>query len=263
MNVRHRLWGHLFGGRYKAILVEPGECFSVLLDYIHLNPVRAGLVDRNHGLESYRWSSLSDYILPAKKRPAWFEASLGLSVNGCADTASGRRLFLELLEELIDWEDPENAGVEGGIGAGKLAHGVNVRRGWFFGSQEFGEEIQKRYSDLLRAKNKRREDGYTGGELRDHGERYAKALVEAGLEYFGMEAQELSGTKYNDWRKGVIAERIQAQTTMKLDWIRGELHMGGRSNCARTIRQIRAELPANRKWSAAGRKIQKSAENHD
>jgi len=36
INTRHRLWGHLFGGRYKAILVEPGNCFWALLDYIHL-----------------------------------------------------------------------------------------------------------------------------------------------------------------------------------------------------------------------------------
>jgi len=27
MNVRHKLWGHLLGGRYKAILVEPEACF--------------------------------------------------------------------------------------------------------------------------------------------------------------------------------------------------------------------------------------------
>ena len=27
INTRHRLWGHVFGGRYKAILVEPGNCF--------------------------------------------------------------------------------------------------------------------------------------------------------------------------------------------------------------------------------------------
>ncbi len=30
MNVRHRLWGHVFGGRYKAIAVEPGNCFWAL-----------------------------------------------------------------------------------------------------------------------------------------------------------------------------------------------------------------------------------------
>ena len=44
-NARHRTGGHLFGGRYKAILVDPGEgrYFATLLDYLHLNPVRAGL----------------------------------------------------------------------------------------------------------------------------------------------------------------------------------------------------------------------------
>src|SRR6266511_1885531 len=45
-NVRHRKWGRLFGDRYKAVIVE-GEndyYYQTLLDYIHLNPVRAGLV---------------------------------------------------------------------------------------------------------------------------------------------------------------------------------------------------------------------------
>jgi putative transposase len=32
INTRHEFWGHLFGGRYKAILVEPGNCFWALLD---------------------------------------------------------------------------------------------------------------------------------------------------------------------------------------------------------------------------------------
>ena len=59
INTRHKLWGHVFGGRYKAILVEPGNCFWALLDYIHLNPVRAGLLQEGDGLESYRWSSLA------------------------------------------------------------------------------------------------------------------------------------------------------------------------------------------------------------
>ena len=38
INARHGLWGHVFGGRYKAIVVEPGNCFWALLDYIH--PIR-------------------------------------------------------------------------------------------------------------------------------------------------------------------------------------------------------------------------------
>src|SRR5262245_37863652 len=53
-NVRHQLWGHVFGGRYKAVLVQSdlnGDqgYLGNILDYIHLNPVRAGLVDPKQG----------------------------------------------------------------------------------------------------------------------------------------------------------------------------------------------------------------------
>ena len=65
-NARHRLWGHLFGGRYKAIPVQSeksggGDYLKTLMDYIHLNPVRAKLVKREQGLGllDYRWSSLA------------------------------------------------------------------------------------------------------------------------------------------------------------------------------------------------------------
>jgi putative transposase len=54
-----------FGGRYKAVLVQSDfngdqDYLGNVLDYIHLNPVRAGLVDpkQRPGLLSYRWSSL-------------------------------------------------------------------------------------------------------------------------------------------------------------------------------------------------------------
>ena len=51
------LVGHLFQGRFKSLAVEPGTHLINLIDYIHLNPVRAGLTSvesRNH----YRGTSL-------------------------------------------------------------------------------------------------------------------------------------------------------------------------------------------------------------
>ena len=39
-NRRHRRSGHLFQGRYQAILLEKDECLMELSRYIHLNPVR-------------------------------------------------------------------------------------------------------------------------------------------------------------------------------------------------------------------------------
>jgi REP element-mobilizing transposase RayT len=53
-NRRHRKVGHLFQGRYKAILCQKDEYLLELIRYIHLNPVRAKLVNNP---KSYRWSS--------------------------------------------------------------------------------------------------------------------------------------------------------------------------------------------------------------
>ena len=58
-NRKNRRYGHLFQGRYKAILVDKDNYLLELSRYIHLNPVRANLVT---GPEDYRWSSYRDYI---------------------------------------------------------------------------------------------------------------------------------------------------------------------------------------------------------
>ena len=44
-NRRHRQWGHLFSGRYKALVVDGGSpgYLRTVCDYVHLNPSRAGL----------------------------------------------------------------------------------------------------------------------------------------------------------------------------------------------------------------------------
>jgi len=72
-NLRHRLTGHLFQGRYKAIPVEAedGEYFLTASDYIHLNPVRAGLVnEREPELSGYRWSSYPLFVKRGRL-PGW------------------------------------------------------------------------------------------------------------------------------------------------------------------------------------------------
>ena len=63
-NIRHKRRGHLFQGRYKAILVEADSYAGELSRYIHLNPVRAGMVDIP---EKYGWSSYQYYIRRKKK----------------------------------------------------------------------------------------------------------------------------------------------------------------------------------------------------
>ena len=58
-NAKRKRAGHLFQGRYKAILIEKDAHALELSRYIHLNPVRACMVQMP---EEYRWSSYQSYI---------------------------------------------------------------------------------------------------------------------------------------------------------------------------------------------------------
>ena len=71
-NARHTIWGHLFQGRYKALLVDGGgEYFATVASYIHLNPARARCFDLESGeLSDFKASSYAGYLLPAV-RPGW------------------------------------------------------------------------------------------------------------------------------------------------------------------------------------------------
>ncbi len=58
-NRTHKRVGHLFQGRYRAHLVDRDEYLLQVSRYIHLNPVKAGMIDVP---EVYAWSSLKFYI---------------------------------------------------------------------------------------------------------------------------------------------------------------------------------------------------------
>lgn len=60
VNRRLKRAGHLFQGRYKAFIVDKENYLLELGRYIHLNPVRAGIVKRP---EDYKWSSYKEYVL--------------------------------------------------------------------------------------------------------------------------------------------------------------------------------------------------------
>jgi len=61
-NKRHRRKGHLFQNRYKSIVCEEDPYLLELLRYIHLNPLRAGLVKDLKELDRYRWCSHSTIL---------------------------------------------------------------------------------------------------------------------------------------------------------------------------------------------------------
>src|SRR3989338_56264 len=58
-NRKHKRLGHLFQGRYKAIIVDKDAYFLQLSRYVHLNPVKTKLAKRP---EDYQWSSMRHYL---------------------------------------------------------------------------------------------------------------------------------------------------------------------------------------------------------
>jgi len=79
-NLRHKRYGHLFQNRYKSIICEDDPYLLELTRYIHLNPLRAGIVDDLEGLSRYRWAGHSA-IMGRVKRD-WQEVETVLAYFG-------------------------------------------------------------------------------------------------------------------------------------------------------------------------------------
>lgn len=71
-NKKRKRQGHLFQGRFKAVLVEADEYLTQLSRYIHLNPVKSKLVETPL---DYPWSSYA-FFIGEKDAPEWLETSL-------------------------------------------------------------------------------------------------------------------------------------------------------------------------------------------
>jgi putative transposase len=81
-NRRHQRSGHLFQNRYKSIICQEDRYFQELVRYIHLNPVRAGLVSDMEGLAEYRWSGHATLL--GRRICAWQDAAYTLTSFGSA-----------------------------------------------------------------------------------------------------------------------------------------------------------------------------------
>jgi putative transposase len=76
-NRRHKRTGHLFENRFKSILCEEESYLLVLVRYIHLNPIRAKLVETIGELDRYRWSG--HRMIMGKDEYPWMDRAYLLS----------------------------------------------------------------------------------------------------------------------------------------------------------------------------------------
>jgi hypothetical protein len=105
-NVKRKRSGHLLQGRYKAILVDRDAYAQELYRYIHLNPVRAKIVNNP---EEYRWSSYGGYI-KATNQPDWLCADFVLSLFNRKPSVA-RKQYRQFVESMLarTYESPLQA----------------------------------------------------------------------------------------------------------------------------------------------------------
>ena len=125
-NVKKGRSGHLFQGRYKAILVEKDEYAIELSRYIHLNAVRAKMVKTP---SAYTWSSYCYYI-GRKESPEWLHRDFILGYFSETTSAAQKR-YREFVISLVghEYESPLN----------------EVTASVLLGTKEFIEYIKDQY----------------------------------------------------------------------------------------------------------------------
>ena len=218
-NRRHKLFGQLFSGRYKSLIVDgSGDGYlRTVCDYVHLNPVRARLLQPEETLQGYRWSSHPEYLKSAGQRLAWLRVERVLGEMGIGkDDAAGRQHYAQAMEERRGKDQP---------GEWKA-----VRRGWFLGGAQLKEQVLERMGAGMG-----RHHG--GEEKQETDEQKAERLVREALRKGRWTEQDLESRRKTDAVKVKLAARLRAETVMTMDWIAGRLRMGCRHTVANCLKR--------------------------
>lgn len=225
--------GHLFQGRYKALLVEEGEPLAQVCHYIHLNPVRAGVVTTGR-LRDYRHSSYW-YLWQPKARPACFQPQYTLQlVGGLADTPAGWRSYADYLA----WQAEE-----GPVGKSKAY--VNLSKGWALGTVDFKETLR---ADHALAENTRAWTREGAAELRQA--RWAK-LLDQGMAAIGRTPEMARQAPKSAAWKLAVAAWMKSRTQVNNGWLSERLHLGAPAAFSRNLTSYRRGLrPADRLWKS-------------
>lgn len=241
-NVRHRKWGRLFGDRYKAVVVQGEDRYhyQTLMDYIHLNPVRARIIRPKAGQSvlDYPWSSIAGgYALSPKQRAKWLDAASGLKACNLPDTVAGRRQMVERLDRRAVSEEIKNCGVPPQTEEVD-ARSSHLRRGWYWGTQDFGEAMRRLAGAALK-KAAPKSRAYQKHELvREHGHWQAESWLVKGLKAAGLGAAELNQVKGSDPRKVLLADFLWRKTVVSQPWLAEKLVMHSPANVSQQLRRL-------------------------
>lgn len=197
---------HLFQGRYQALLIENREMLSRVVDYIHLNPVRAGIVTPDQ-VASFRWSSLASFTRGRDKRFKGLEADYWLEQYGWTDEAAGWRSYTDHLKALAaDEAEQARLGFK------------TMCQGWLLGTDGWKKATAKEHAHLKLTVGINREQARQLKEARWE-QRLAHLIQQQGRGPIG------EGPKKQKW-KLEIALRLRDEEGASVSWLAQALQLG-------------------------------------
>ena len=126
--------GHVFQGRYQSLLIEDDTALLRVVDYLPLNPVRAGIVPAERILQ-FPSSSLPRFVIGP--RPPWLSAGRTLAELALDDSGPGWASYLDHLRSLAgDKERQEELGF------------ARLSRGWAIGTDGWRRALACEYAHL-------------------------------------------------------------------------------------------------------------------
>jgi len=213
--------GHVFQGRYKALVVEGSEGLGAVAHYIHLNPVRAKIVSVEQ-LAEYRESSFAALMAP-KKRPKALRVETFLQAAGdLADTAVGRRRYAQYLAWLSENEPAQ-----------KQLKFESMSKGWALGGETFRQALVKEHREKLVHPLKQEASTREARELL-----WLEALKEA-LASLGKTAVDVERDKKAAPWKVAVAAHLRLTSTVSNVWLAAQLRMGDPDGVSRYVGELR------------------------
>ncbi|MBI2358381.1 MAG: transposase [Deltaproteobacteria bacterium] len=176
-NRRHRSVGHVFQGRYKAILIQKESHLLEVCRYVVLNPVRAKATER---AEQWRWSSYGA-TAGLGKRPPWLRVDWVLGQFGKRRYPAARhyrRFVQEGMDRSSIWE-----GIQAQVLLGEEEF-VEKLKGYIQGYEEIAE-IPRSQRYLSRPKLKALFEGKLSKAKRD-------ALIVRAVHRYGYSQKEVA-----------------------------------------------------------------------
>ena len=155
-NLRHSRHGHLFQNRFKSIICEEDAYFKELVRYIHLNPLRAKLVESLSELDRYPWSGHS--VLLGKLENDWQDSDYVMKWFG-SGRKEARYIYRQFIQRGINQgRRPELVGgglirSAGGWSAVKALRRTDTREfsdERILGSSDFVEQVIKESENRLK-----------------------------------------------------------------------------------------------------------------